>query len=186
MLAETGNFIKRFVGSGLAELGDKLGPLLWQFAPFKRFDKEDFGTFLDHLPRELDGHKLNHVVEVRHASFGAPGLRSSCCATPASASSSPTPRAGPTSPISPATSSMPGCSEATTHSTPPIRPRELDAWAKRAQASGPKAERLTIFRVVDAAHQARDAKPRDVFIYFIHEGKLRAPAAAMALIERLD
>jgi hypothetical protein len=24
-----------------------------------------------------------------------------------------------------------------------------------------------------------------VFIYFIHEGKLRAPAAAMALIERL-
>jgi len=25
-----------------------------------------------------------------------------------------------------------------------------------------------------------------VFIYFIHEGKLRAPAAAMALIERLD
>ena len=32
----------------------------------------------------------------------------------------------------------------------------------------------------------REAKPRDTFIYFIHEGKLRAPAAAMALIERLD
>ena len=31
-----------------------------------------------------------------------------------------------------------------------------------------------------------EAKPRDTFIYFIHEGKLRAPAAAMALIERLD
>ena len=30
-----------------------------------------------------------------------------------------------------------------------------------------------------------DVKPRDVFIYFIHEGKLRAPAAAMALINRL-
>ena len=28
-------------------------------------------------------------------------------------------------------------------------------------------------------------KPRDVFIYFIHEAKVRAPAAAMALIERL-
>lgn len=28
-------------------------------------------------------------------------------------------------------------------------------------------------------------KPRDVFVYFIHEAKLRAPAAAMALIERL-
>jgi hypothetical protein len=28
-------------------------------------------------------------------------------------------------------------------------------------------------------------KPRDVFIYFIHARKLRAPAAAAALIERL-
>ena len=28
-------------------------------------------------------------------------------------------------------------------------------------------------------------QPRDVFVYFIHEGKVRAPAAAMALIERL-
>ena len=26
---------------------------------------------------------------------------------------------------------------------------------------------------------------RDVFVYFIHEGKLHAPAAAMALIDRL-
>ena len=34
-LAETGPSIERFLGSGLAELGDKLGPLLWQFAPFK-------------------------------------------------------------------------------------------------------------------------------------------------------
>ena len=29
------------------------------------------------------------------------------------------------------------------------------------------------------------AAPRDVFVYFIHEGKVRAPAAAMALIERV-
>ena len=28
-------------------------------------------------------------------------------------------------------------------------------------------------------------QPRDVFIYFIHEAKVRAPAAAMALIERV-
>jgi hypothetical protein len=27
--------------------------------------------------------------------------------------------------------------------------------------------------------------PRDVFVYFIHEGKVRAPAAAMALMERV-
>ena len=74
VLAETGNFIERFIGSGLAELGDKLGPVLWQFAPFKQFDKEDFGTFLDHLPRELDGLKLRSCrrgapCELRHAGF---------------------------------------------------------------------------------------------------------------------
>src|SRR6476659_5672873 len=50
-----GGFIKRFIESGLSELGDKLGPVLWQFAPFKRCDKDDFGKFLDHLPREIDG-----------------------------------------------------------------------------------------------------------------------------------
>ena len=72
VLAETGSFIKRFIDSGLAELGDKLGPVLWQFAPFKKFDREDFAKFLDHLPRELDGHTLTHVIEARHASFGTP------------------------------------------------------------------------------------------------------------------
>jgi hypothetical protein len=39
-------------------------------------------------------------------------------------------------------------------------------------------------QVIDATHKP-ETKPRDVFIYFIHEGKLRAPAAAMALIKRL-
>src|SRR5262249_45072635 len=71
-LAETGSFIKRFFGSGLGELGEKLGPVLWQFAPFKKFEKEDFARFLDHLPRELDGKPVNHVIEARHASFATP------------------------------------------------------------------------------------------------------------------
>jgi len=74
VLGETGNFIKRFFASGLNELGDKLGPVLWQFAPFKKFDREDFARFLEHLPRELDGLKLNHAVEARHESFGDPGF----------------------------------------------------------------------------------------------------------------
>ncbi len=38
--------------------------------------------------------------------------------------------------------------------------------------------------LVDPGNQP-EAKPRDVFAYVIHEGKLRAPAAAMALIERI-
>ena len=72
VLAETGAFIDRFLRSGLLELGDELGPLVWQFTPFKRFDKVDFGKFLDLLPSEFEGRKLNHVVEVRHNSFNTP------------------------------------------------------------------------------------------------------------------
>ncbi len=74
VLAETGKFIERFFDSGLDELGDKLGPVLWQFAPFKKFDEADFGKFLEHLPENLNGRRLNHVVEVRHASFQDPAF----------------------------------------------------------------------------------------------------------------
>src|ERR1051325_9802744 len=45
-LAETGPGTERFLGSGLTELGDKLGPILWQFAPFKSFDADDFAAFV--------------------------------------------------------------------------------------------------------------------------------------------
>ena len=72
VLAEAGDSIKRFINSGVLELGDKLGPLLWQFAPTKKFDAADFGAFLELLPAKIDGRKLRHVVEVRHASFCTP------------------------------------------------------------------------------------------------------------------
>lgn len=63
-------------------------------------------------------------------------------------------------------------------------PNDLDAWAARAKtwAQGGVPGDLPL---VDSEH-APEAKPRDVFVYFIHEGKVRAPAAAMSLIERLD
>ena len=56
----------------MLELGDRLGPVLWQFAPTKKFDEADFGKFLELLPRKLEGRALRHVVEVRHDSFCAP------------------------------------------------------------------------------------------------------------------
>ncbi len=69
VLAEAGESIARFMTSGLAELGEKLGPILWQFAPTKRFEPEDFAQFLALLPPDIDGCRLRHVLEVRHASF---------------------------------------------------------------------------------------------------------------------
>ena len=72
VLAEAGDSVKRFYDSGVLELGDRLGPVLWQFAPTKKFDEADFGKFLELLPRKLDGRALRHVVEVRHDSFCVP------------------------------------------------------------------------------------------------------------------
>ena len=74
VLAEAGDSIKRFYDSGVLELGDRLGPVLWQFAPTKKFDEADFGKFLELLPRKLEGRALRHVVEVRHDSFCAPAF----------------------------------------------------------------------------------------------------------------
>src|SRR5689334_14932174 len=74
VLGEAGDSIKRFLNSGVTELGDRLGPLLWQFAPTKKFDEADFGRFLELLPREFDRRTLRHVVEVRHDSFSVPAF----------------------------------------------------------------------------------------------------------------
>ena len=62
----------RFLNQGLVELGPKLGPILWQFMPFKKFEREDFAGFLKLLPRELKGLPLRHVMDVRHDSFCTP------------------------------------------------------------------------------------------------------------------
>jgi uncharacterized protein YecE (DUF72 family) len=183
VLAETGGFIKRFFDSGLASLGDKLGPVLWQFPPFKRFDEADFAKFLEHLPESVDGRKLNHVVEVRHRSFQDPAfirLLRDRGSAPVFVDSEDYPAIPDlTGDIVYARLQRGADTVETGYAT-----KALDQWAARAKtwASGGIPDDLP---VIDTAHTP-DAKPRDVFVYFIHEGKLRAPGAAMALIERLD
>src|SRR5262249_23977839 len=72
VLAESGESIERFIASGIARLGQKLGPILWKFMPTKRFEPEDFTAFLALLPHEIEGLPLRHVMDVRHASFMTP------------------------------------------------------------------------------------------------------------------
>ena len=61
-LAEAGPAVQRFVESGLAELGAKLGPLLWQFAPTKRYDRDEIEAFLALLPKEIGARRARHVL----------------------------------------------------------------------------------------------------------------------------
>ncbi len=68
-LADGRESIDRFLGSGLTELGPKLGPILWQLAPTKKFEAAEIEAFCAALPREQDGVPLRHVLEVRHQTF---------------------------------------------------------------------------------------------------------------------
>ena len=61
--------IGNFFAQGFAALGPKLGPILWQFAPRRKFDRDDIAGFIDLLPEKLDGITLRHAIEPRHDSF---------------------------------------------------------------------------------------------------------------------
>jgi uncharacterized protein YecE (DUF72 family) len=122
VLAEAGDSIKRFFASGVLELGDRLGPFLWQFTPTKKFDEPDFGAFLKLLPTKIGGKALRHVVEVRHESFCDPSFIALLRQSP---SSSPNTRPIPPSPISPAISSTHGCKRERIRLRPAIRLQHL-------------------------------------------------------------
>jgi uncharacterized protein YecE (DUF72 family) len=68
-LAEAGEGLSNFFAQGLTALGPKLGPILWQFAPRRQFDREDIAGFLKLLPHTLEGIELRHAIEPRHESF---------------------------------------------------------------------------------------------------------------------
>jgi uncharacterized protein YecE (DUF72 family) len=183
VLAEGADSIKRFLTSGVTELGDRLGPLLWQFAPTKKFDEADFRSFLELLPQKQDGLKLRHVVEVRHDSFRVPEfialLRKFNAAV-----------------VCAEHETYPGIADVTSDFVylrlqkgkdtikTGYAPKALDEWAARFKtyAAGGVPKDLDIVDTKGSAPKA----PRDVFAYVIHEGKVRAPAAAMELIKRIE
>jgi len=69
VLGDAGESLGKFFAQGIGELGDRLGPILWQFANSKKFDPDDFARFLDLLPQKLGERPLRHALEVRHATF---------------------------------------------------------------------------------------------------------------------
>jgi uncharacterized protein YecE (DUF72 family) len=183
VLAEAGDSIERFLDSGPLALGAKLGPILWQFAPTKKFDEADFGAFLELLPMTRSDHKLRHVVEVRHASFCTPAfvklLRT--FAVPVVYSEHETyPEIADITGDFVYARLQKGSDKLRTG----YAPKSLDAWAARIEtwSAGGQPDDLP---VVGPGSRTK-SRARDVFVYFIHEGKLRAPAAAQALIGRLD
>jgi len=169
-LAEAGESIGKFLGQGLVELGEKLGPILWQFMPTKRFEREDFAAFLALLPATQDGVRLRHALEVRHESFRdldfiALARRAGVAIVFADSAEYPT--------IEDQTAGFTYARLQRAREDEPAGydPATLDRWAAAARQW--------------AAGEA-NGPGRDVFIFMINGAKIRAPAAARALLARLE
>ena len=174
VLAEAGEALDWFFKSGITELGDKLGPLLWQFAPYKKFDPDDFGAFLALLPKEAGGVKLRHVVEVRSETFLVPEfvalVRKHNVAVVYAHSDDYPAIADVTADFVYARLQKTQEAIATGYAA-----GDLDA-GRRGRRHGPPAARWTICRA--SAPRPAAKKKRDVFVYMIAGAKVRAPAAA--------
>ncbi|WP_266171874.1 DUF72 domain-containing protein [Dyella subtropica] len=181
-LATTGKGVSGFVHGGLAEMGDRLGPILWQLPPSRPFDADDLAAFLDLLPRELNGRPLRHVLEVRHPSF----LSESYVALVR-------PHGIPTvftdSPDYPSLADLTGnfsyarLMRSEDGVATGYAAEALDQWADRARQWSAGGDVVELPHV--AAPLATGA-PRDVFVFFISAAKHRNPAAAMALQQRVN
>jgi uncharacterized protein YecE (DUF72 family) len=68
-LCEGAEGIGNFFAQGFAALGPKLGPILWQFAARRTFDRDDIAGFIDLLPERIEGIAVRHAIEPRHESF---------------------------------------------------------------------------------------------------------------------
>ncbi len=180
VLAEAGESIQRFVGQGIVELGDKLGPILWQFAATRKFDPDDFAAFLQLLPAAHEGVALRHAIHVRHESFAVPEFVALCRAAGVAIVYA-------QSADYPAIADLSGdlayvrLEDAREEEPAGYAPAALDRWAEavRTWAAGGAPEGLPY--VAEPA----PPRPRDTFVFMINGAKVRAPAAAMALIERL-
>jgi uncharacterized protein YecE (DUF72 family) len=181
VLAEAGESIERFFGQGLSELGPKLGPILWQFAPTKKFDPDDFEAFLDLLPKTLDGLTLRHCVEVRNDSFSTPAFA-------ALLRKHKVPVVFADHGAYPALADVTGdfvyarLQTGSDTVETAYTAKDLDAWTGRL-VTWAEGGRPADLPAADPEHKP-DGQPRDVFAFIIHEGKVRAPHGAMALMER--
>ena len=183
VLAEAGDSIKKFFDQGLTELGPKLGPIFWQFANTKAFDEADFGAFLELLPESADGLTLSHAVEVRHPSFQTPAFVSLLRKfnVPVVYADHATYPAIPDVTGDFVYARLQTGSDDILTAYPP---EALDAWAGRltdwSEGRAPSGLELI------APDQPAEARPRDVFAFIIHEGKVRAPAAAVEILRLLE
>jgi uncharacterized protein YecE (DUF72 family) len=163
-LAESAESIANFFGQGFQVLGPKLGPALWQFAKFRKFDRDDIAAFIDLLPEKLDGITLRHAIEPRHESFRDEEFFELCRARNIAVVLE------------------------DSDDYPTIDADTADFGYARLQRMREEVPTGYDDASLDGfAKQARQWQKdgRDAYVFMINGAKVRAPAAAMALQERL-
>ena len=178
-LAESEPSIARFLDSGIVELGDRLGPILWQFPPTRRFDSAAFEVFMALLPATHRGVTLRHVVEARHESFADPAwydlLRRQSVAAAIIDSEKQGLRGDLTAPF--VYARLQRNAQAKPHG---YDDTALDAWVARVKGwtTGEPIDSLPL------AGPAARPMPRECFVFFISGDKVRAPDAAQEFLRR--
>jgi uncharacterized protein YecE (DUF72 family) len=181
-LSTAGTAVERFVSSGITELATKLGPILWQLSPTKRFHADELNAFLGSLPAAAGNIALRHALEVRDPSFLTEEFLGIA-------------RQHGVAVVFEDDANYPACADLTANfvyarlrrSAASIKTGySLDAlkrWARRAQSWAEGLEPRDLPRIVS---KTETAAARDVFVFFINGAKERAPAAAQKLLALLD
>jgi uncharacterized protein YecE (DUF72 family) len=200
--------LANFFASGVLELKEKLGPILWQFPPNFKFEPERFEHFLALLPHDteaaatlahqhdahLHGHAsmkawrkkpLRHAVEIRNESFIDPEFvrllkRHNTALVIADTANKWPYREDLTSDF--VYLRLHGAEElyASGYTAPALK-----RWAERIEAwhhgEQPKDAHLIAPRL-----KPRARKSREVFCYFDNDIKVRAPYDARDLLHRFE
>lgn len=181
VLGEAGESVERFFDSGVLELGKKLGPVNWQFAPAKAFDAQDFEHFLSLLPAKAGGHPIRHALEVRHESFAVPEFvalaRKYRMAIVLAGDAKFPCIADVTAPF--VYARLMGTEERYTIG---YAPKAMTQWLARAKTFAQGGAPKDLDTIAGAPPKAQH---RDVFLYIISGFKERNPATAMAMIDAL-
>ena len=163
-LADAAEGISVYLAQGLAALGAKLGPILWMLAARRQFDHDDIAAFFELLPGELDGIALRHAIEPRHESFRDDRFFDLC-------------RKHNVAVVYGDDEEFP-CIEADTADFAYARLQCM----KSEVPTGYPPEKLEQF--ADRVNRWADVG-RDSYVFMINGAKEKAPAAALALQERL-
>ena len=205
-LREIATPLANFFASGVLRLEEKLGPVLWQLPPSFRFSADRLDDFFAQLPRDTEAaaalaehrsewlserswtetkrrRQLRHAIEIRHQSFLDPAFIALL-------------RRHRVALVFANSVAWPYTEDVTAdfaylrlHGSEELyasgySDEALDHWAARirlwAQGREPDDARL----IAPGAERARQG-PRDVFVYFDNDAKVRAPVDARSLNTRL-